>query len=342
MAAARARSAMVWIARHPLARPLALAASHRLLVIAGAVLLGGIGVSIATTTDDSWWRTYFSALGTFADFSGAAFNVTLITTGLLITLMVTRVHSELKSLVLVRGRRPSRIFIGLLGSTGIHLTAIGVVPINVNQFLHERAASGVMLSFLSLLVTVFFLRRHVPAALRRATYGAAGALAVAIPIFVMGIMNLAAFEVIGFALIFGWLSVLSRSIGRLIRELDADEPEILGSDDEQLPVRTCRAARGGSAAPASRPAAILRLRPAPRPEPARAQREILHLPADRVPVRRTGDRTPDRCPRPVQRGGQHAALWRPPRGCTGSAARAGSARSTTPARRSPRSPAAAR
>ena len=81
--------------------------SKRLLHLSVAVLVTGIMVSIVTTTDQTWWQSMFSALGTFDDFSGYVFNVTLFLAGAGITIVGFRVAAELRRISARRARKRS-------------------------------------------------------------------------------------------------------------------------------------------------------------------------------------------------------------------------------------------
>lgn len=177
------------------------------------VLAGGTTLSILTTTDSGWWRLHFSELGTFSDFSGYVFNATLITTGLIIAAFAVRVHLDLRALTPVRRVKPSRVFGVFLLSVGVNLLCVGVVPLNTNSFLHDRAASGVTLSFLGMLVMVFVRRRHVPRQLLQATAGTLVSLGATIAAFATAMINLAALEAVAFTLIGIWVTVFLRCLG---------------------------------------------------------------------------------------------------------------------------------
>ena len=276
--------------------------SRGIAALVMALLAAGTLVSVVTTSDPGWWRLHFSELGTFRTFSSYTFNTTLILTGLLITAFALRVRADLRIRHRIRHRRSSALLVGLITSVGIHLSLVGLIPITANTFLHDRAASGVMLSFLGILALTMLRQRHAPRALRWATTGVTAGLGAAIAGFVVKGINLAALELVGFLLIFAWIGVFTHCLHHKgsLRKLASPSD----GDPSAPPPTSSRPARA-AAAPMRPPA---RGRTTPR-HPSRA--------------------TPD-------------ARAHLPRGCTESAAPAGSAQWMTRARRSPRSPAAAR
>lgn len=186
--------------------------SRRLAILVMTVLAIGVTLSILTTPDHEWWRLHFSKLGTFADFSGYVFNGTLMLAGLIIVWFATRVRGELRRLATLHPRLPARTLPLLMASVGLNLLLVGVVPVNTNEFLHDRAASGLMASFLAILVTTLRLWRNTPSRLLTATIAITVGLSVVIVGFVLGVLNLAALEIVGFGMIFVWIGIFTQSV----------------------------------------------------------------------------------------------------------------------------------
>lgn len=310
--------------------------SQRLLHLSVLVLVLGIATSILTTTDLTWWQSMFSALGTFDDFSGYAFNVTLFLAGVGIAIVGFRVAAELRVISERRARKRSGMMVVLVASAGLHLAGVGLMPINVNQFLHERAASGVMLSFLCILATTASARRHIPFQLRRATWIVGIVLVAAIALFVTGVINLTLFELAGFGLIFVWLNVMTKCLGVAL-----DSPQQRAARHERCEHGTPRRPqmRRLASAPAgrrhprpanSRPSMMTRDASTHRPE----QHKALPIPSthdERIPIGTV--RTEDHS-RTIRESG----AARSPRGLRGSVSptRRGPHASTSPTRPTPR------
>jgi len=189
---------------------------RRLAALVMLFLASGVLVSILTTPATGWWKLHFSELGTVAGFSGYIFNGTLIATGMLIVLFAVAVHRDLRILAGVRKARGRRVLVGFKASVGVHLAAVGMIPVNLNPWLHDRAASGLMLSFLAILIIAVIRRRHVPKRLAIATGAVGLGLTTAITLFATGLLNLAGLEIIAFTLIFTWIGIFTGCLHRAV------------------------------------------------------------------------------------------------------------------------------
>ena len=196
LAWATTRAGMAWLT------------GRRLIVIASVFVFAGIGGSILTTSEPTWWRLYFSELGVYATPSGRAFNATMTIVGLLIALLGSRVGAGLRRDVTFACHRSARIIAWATCSLGVHLTIVGLVPANTWTFLHDRAASGITLSFVVALVAASCRLRRLPRQARVATVLVIASLAATIPLFAVGIVNLTVLEAVGFVGIFGWFTTI--------------------------------------------------------------------------------------------------------------------------------------
>lgn len=196
-----------------------MAGNVRPTVVWGAVILcTGILIAALTTTDPIWWHLHFSRLGMFANFSGATFNGGVVLSGAVIAAASVPLAVHLEAGLAagrIRDPRSARMLPPLLIALGASLSTIGIIPLTLNEFLHDRAANGVLLSFLGL---VIFSRRtlpELPRFLARSAIVAIVLLSVGIALMVTGIINLAAFEVLAFGSVLSWVHLLERSIARL-------------------------------------------------------------------------------------------------------------------------------
>ena len=196
--------------------------AEHLSTAATTVLAIGVAISILTTSDKEWWRLHFSTLGTYPDLSGHVFNATIIVAGVLFGCFAIRTRTELLTLARPSSRRRCEVFAFGVGSLGVHLSAVGMIPLNANEFLHDRAASGAMLSFIVVLSVATHSQRELSTRLRVVTLGVIAALTAGIAAFATGHINLAAFELIGFSLIGLWTAVFSRALHR--RMLHRERP----------------------------------------------------------------------------------------------------------------------
>lgn len=190
------------------ASPVALPRVHRLGTIAISSLPVGVLLAILTTTDPDWWHLHFSQLGTFSTVSSKLFNSTVLFSGFFLA-----AYGVLLAVALPQGvgRRTRRIFRGSVVSAGLHLTVVGMIPIPVSVVLHDLAASGLGLSFLTMVASSLGIRgRHH--AFRRFTLFCVATLAIGMVILTAGFITLALFEIVAFSLMLVWLGVLPRAL----------------------------------------------------------------------------------------------------------------------------------
>lgn len=193
------------------------ATAVRLGMATAAILVGGTLLAIMTTPDPLWWHLHFSRLGTFPVFSGYAFNSALMATGAGVALFGLRLRAEMTvhaGTPVLTSRRSATVVPILVVVTGIHLSFVGIIPQNSNEFLHDRASTGAVLTFFVILLISRWMLRGMHRSIRRVTRRVAVGWAISVSLFVPGIINMALFELIGFALIFGWLLFFARLLGR--------------------------------------------------------------------------------------------------------------------------------
>jgi hypothetical membrane protein len=193
------------------------ATAVRLGIATAAILVSGTLLSILTTPDPLWWQLHFSRLGTFSVFSGHAFNGALIATGTGVVFFGMRLRTEMArhaGTAVLTSTRSATVVPILVVVTGIHLSFVGIIPQNANEFLHDRASTGAVLTFFVILIVSRWMLRGMHRRMRRATRRVAVGWTISVSLFVPGVINMALFELIGFALIFGWLLLFARTLGR--------------------------------------------------------------------------------------------------------------------------------
>lgn len=175
--------------------------------------------SMATSQDPQWWEYHFSQLGIADDFSSSLFNLALIVAGAFVTTFALYVDRDLTTLVqegvLVHSWAPRVVSIVFI-VMGVMLACVGLFPLNVSILLHNSSAIGMSLSFLGLLFTAPWVLRGMP---RRFFVFCAVSIVVllggAVLFEPVGYWNLTAFELLAFALIFGWIAVFIRFVDAL-------------------------------------------------------------------------------------------------------------------------------
>lgn len=199
---------------HGLTRRLAAVPSLHLGGAVLSVLLGGLLLSMATTSDPLWWQLHFSQLGIFGDFSSALFNTTLKVSGLMVVVFALFVRRDVRRLGRGTVRRGTATLACVcLNVVGISLALVGCVPLNTDKDLHDRVAAMMVLGFLVLLVSAPVMLRRLGARMAISTGIALVWLALSIALFVTATINLALFETISCGAMFAWSGMLTHTLG---------------------------------------------------------------------------------------------------------------------------------
>ncbi|MDL9979545.1 DUF998 domain-containing protein [Microbacterium sp. ASV49] len=179
----------------------------------------GTLTAMVTTPDPDWWTVHFSQLGTFEnDLSSWVFNGTLIAGGLLVTTFAVYIANDMRELaaagVLTNPRGP-RVVPVLFVVMGIMLACVGLFPVDVNLAVHNLSASGMAVMYLILLIGGPRFLRGMPRTYFVASWAFLAATVVTVILFIpaVGYFSLTAFEILVFALIFGWIAVFIRFLG---------------------------------------------------------------------------------------------------------------------------------
>ena len=195
--------------------------AYRLAALLAVFLVTGVLTSMLTAEDPQWWQENLSALGMSSDVSGAAFNVTLIVAGIVVTTLAGYSTTTLESTAgTVSSRRRVRRLEGGIILIGVLLACVGLFPGDEQFGLHTAAASGMVVVFGSLIVRMRSLVPSIPA-----TFNVLGAVFLCVIAFAVvmyfpfGYYNLTAVELIAATLVFAWLIVLIRNLAAV----DADQ-----------------------------------------------------------------------------------------------------------------------
>ena len=189
----------------------------------------GIGTltAMVTSPDPEWWSVHFSQLGTSDSLSSWVFNGTLIAGGLLVTTFAVYVGNDLAALLragVLRNPSAPRIVSALFIVMGTMLACVGIFPVDVQLALHNLSASGMALVFLGLLVSGPRLLRGLPRTYFLASWAFLAATLASLVLFIVQYFSLTAFEIIVFALIFGWIAVFIRFLAAAQHPVDAPVP----------------------------------------------------------------------------------------------------------------------
>ncbi|MFT4283597.1 MAG: DUF998 domain-containing protein [Protaetiibacter sp.] len=193
----------------------------RIATVLALYLVVGVMAAMLSTSDPRWWEKNISALGIGDDFSSWIFNVTLIVAGVLITAISVYLITELGQGHLARAPRDADdrhevARIRLLGSAlvllGVFLALVGVFPVSWVEWVHNTFATGLVVIFAGLVVGIRWIVPGLPEVFFVVGYVFLGVVLFATVLFAVGVYNLTAMEIIGFALIFAWLILLIRNI----------------------------------------------------------------------------------------------------------------------------------
>ncbi|MDN5725945.1 MAG: hypothetical protein L0G99_08460, partial [Propionibacteriales bacterium] len=178
-------------------------------------MASGVLSSMLFSSDPNWWQLYFSALGAASDFSGVAFNFTLIAGGLVITTLASYLTHDLSRWAGRLDVDPWRIrviwwtFIAL----GILLTLVGLLPVNESFVAHNVVAYSMAGVFIVLVIGLPFLLPEFPRAIALFSWGIAIGVGLCfVMYYFVHYLNLTAFELITVAVVFAWLIVFVRNV----------------------------------------------------------------------------------------------------------------------------------
>ncbi|GAA4354432.1 DUF998 domain-containing protein [Microbacterium rhizosphaerae] len=192
--------------------------TQRMATLLLAFIAVGTLTAMLTTPDPDWWKVHFSQLGTFDDLSSWVFNGTLIAGGLLVTTFAVYIANDMRELAaagILENPRGPRVIPVLFVIMGIMLAFVGIVPVDVNLTVHNLSASGMAVMYLVMLIGGPRFFRGMPRTYFVASWAFLAATVASVILFIpaIGYFSLTAFEILVFALIFGWIAVFVRFLG---------------------------------------------------------------------------------------------------------------------------------
>lgn len=188
--------------------------SEGLAMLATLVLFMGTMASMLSAPDESWWQLHFSQLGNSESASGYRFNLALMVTGLVLTVLANYLGRDFELGMRRRGHEPDRLvrlLSWLFACIGVLLAIVGLVPDAVNFAIHVGSASGMVLLFVIFAVVALRSLPGVPKDFGGFTVGIVIGIAVSILLWIpIGYYNLTGMEFIAAGLLFAWLMVFVR------------------------------------------------------------------------------------------------------------------------------------
>lgn len=185
----------------------------RLSTLLAVFLVAGGLTSMLTAQDPHWWQENVSTLGIDDDFSSAAFNVTLVVTGIILTTLANYMTTELELTAVAAGRptRGPRVVKWSLVLIGLFLACVGIFPTDEFHTIHNTVAIGMALIYVYLVIAVRSLIPSLPRTFLALGYLFIAVIGVAAVLYGIGYYNLTAVELIAAVLIFTWVIVLIRN-----------------------------------------------------------------------------------------------------------------------------------
>ncbi len=198
----------------------------RLSAILAIFIISGALTSMITAQDPYWWQLHFSSLGADGTFSSVAFNLTLIVGGLVIMSLADYISNDFGKLqsadkrYVVVNRRLIRTLLTLMG---LFLAFVGIFKYDDHVWLHNSSAGAMAFIFA---VLVVLMPRIAPVFARAFTifsYALLGGLLFSFWLFNgrFHYLNLTAFELIAFGVVFTWLIVFIRQIAASLQDRKA-------------------------------------------------------------------------------------------------------------------------
>lgn len=194
---------------HPLGHDIG---TRTLGVLVPSFLVVGVIFSMLTASQEDWWQLHFSQLGVGGGISGFAFNVTLVLSGVLVATMGAYARGDLEAAT-GRAGTGSRWVGRLIAGIGVSMVFIGLVRIDIAEWLHMIFGSSMVLLFCVLCTGLPWFAPRLPKAIHLVSIGMVvatiGALVLWEPV---GYYSFTGFEFAACGFIFVWLSVFIRAL----------------------------------------------------------------------------------------------------------------------------------
>lgn len=206
--------------------------SESVALLATMQLFIGTMASMVTSPDTSWWQLHFSQLGNEGGAAGYRFNVSLIITGFLLTVLANYIGRDIQCGLHAREAddpRLVRTLSWLFAGIGICMAIAGFVPDAENIVVHVGAASGMLVLFAVFVLVALRRIVGVPRDLGVFSLIVVVGIIVAVLLWIpFGYYNLTGTEFMAASLLFAWLMVFVRTIGAYAAPGIARGPARLG------------------------------------------------------------------------------------------------------------------
>ena len=181
-----------------------------LSLVLAVFLVVGVFASMLSTSDPHWWQRNLSVLGVNNGVSSFAFNFTLIVAGVIVT---TIAHAATSTIPVpaASGRRRRSLALAGLALIGVLLTCVGLFPLDRFLLVHNSAATGMVVAFAVLAISMRWLLPGMPRVFLLVGYVFIAVILVVAVFFFVGYYNLTAVELVSSVLIFTWIILFLRN-----------------------------------------------------------------------------------------------------------------------------------
>lgn len=176
----------------------------QLISVLAFVLIGGTLLVMITNDRPDWWQENFSYLGTAGSSNHLAFNITLITGGLV---MLALTRSVFAGFTNERNKYLRWLFV----AAALALAGVGFFPYTpgtVLATLHNISATSLVFIFFAMIGGLNYFVPGLEQEFLYTSYGVVGLLILSTIFWVIGYFNQTAFELTAFGLSFTWLILL--------------------------------------------------------------------------------------------------------------------------------------
>ncbi|WP_062200405.1 DUF998 domain-containing protein [Demequina salsinemoris] len=182
-----------------------------LAIVLAVFLVLGVLASALTASDPDWWKLNLSSLGITHDVSALAFNLTILVSGFLLSVLARVATRDIPT---AGPGGTLRVRITMI-VVGVFLGLVGVFHVDTHFWIHTFVASGMAIAFAVLTIR---LRAWVPGISRAFLpigWGFVAFIFLQAALFAIGVYPLTTVELVAGVLVYTWIILFQRNVGAL-------------------------------------------------------------------------------------------------------------------------------
>ncbi len=187
--------------------------TEELIVAVSTILIGGVLLAMVTNNQPDWWQINFSYLGSADSSNPIAFNLTLITSALVMLSLTQYIFSSFTQSTKDKNLTYLKWLFVLVA---LSLGAVGLFPYTPDSILatlHNLSAGLLVVGILTMIGTLRRLVPTLPTEFYVTSYVFGGGLVLATILFKwVGYLTLTAYELVAFGVSFVWLILFLRNL----------------------------------------------------------------------------------------------------------------------------------